>query len=321
MRIKTGIRRVALSCLGLACAACTEKPPDYYQGYAEGEFVMVGPASAGRLEKRWVSRGQQVAAQAPLFALEDENERAARREAEDRLGAAEARLANLETGKRAPEVDAARAQSAQAAAARQLAIQQLRQQEKLFKDGFISQAKLDEARAAYAGNLAKVAEAEAQVRTTRLPVGREREIAAAKADVEAARAALAQSDWRLKQRAVTAPAQALVHDTFYSEGEWVPAGSPVASLLPPGNVKLRFFVPETAVGALKAGQAVSAVCDGCDRPVAAKISYIARQAEYTPPVIYSRTERAKLVFLIEARPEAADALRLHPGQPLDVTLR
>jgi len=319
----TGLRttRIALACALALCAACAEKPADYYQGYAEGEFVMVAAASAGRLEKRWVRRGEQVAAQAPLFALEEENERAARREAEEHLSTAEARLANLETGKRAPEIDAARAQIAQASAARELAIQQLRQQEKLFKEGFISQARLDEARAAHAANLARVAETEAQLRTTRLPLGREREIVAAQADVEAARAALAQSDWRLKQRAVAAPAQALVHDTFYSEGEWVPAGSPVVSLLPPGNVKLRFFVPETVVGAIKPGQPVSARCDGCDKPVAAKVSYIARQAEYTPPVIYSRTERAKLVFLIEARPDPADAMRLRPGQPLDVAVK
>ena len=95
-----------------------------------------------------------------------------------------------------------------------------------------------------------------------------------------------------------------MHDTLYSEGEWVAAGNPVVSLLPPGNLKLRFFVPETAVGALKLGQAVRAACDGCSAPIAAKISYISRQAEFTPPVIYSREQRAKLVFLIEARPGA-----------------
>ena len=113
-------------------------------------------------------------------------------------------------------------------------------------------------------------------------------------------------------------AKSLVQDTYYSEGEWVAAGNPVVSLLPPGNIKLRFFVPETEVGALKIGQAVRATCDGCAAPIAATITYISRQAEFTPPVIYSREQRAKLVFLIEARPEAADAVKLKPGQPLDV---
>jgi HlyD family secretion protein len=132
---------------------------------------------------------------------------------------------------------------------------------------------------------------------------------------------LEQSDWRLAQRASAAPAKSLVQDTYYSEGEWVAAGNPVVSLLPPGNLKLRFFVPETAVGGLKIGQAVRAACDGCSAPIAAKISYISRQAEFTPPVIYSREQRAKLVFLVEARAEPADAVRLRPGQPLDVTLQ
>jgi HlyD family secretion protein len=92
------------------------------------------------------------------------------------------------------------------------------------------------------------------------------------------------------------------------------------SLLPPGNVKVRFFVPETVVGGLRTGAAVSISCDGCAAPIEAQISYISPQAEYTPPVIYSRESRAKLVFLIEARPGAADALKLRPGQPVEVRL-
>jgi HlyD family secretion protein len=86
-------------------------------------------------------------------------------------------------------------------------------------------------------------------------------------------------------------------------------------------VKLRFFVPETVVGSLKVGQPVIARCDGCGSPIEAKVSFVSRQPEYTPPVIYSREQRAKLVFLIEAKPEPASAVLLHPGQPLDVELR
>ena len=296
-------------------AGCADKPAGVYQGYAEGEFVMVAAPSAGRLEKRWVRRGQEVDAKAPLFALEHESERAARHEAEERLRNAEARLANRETGRRAPEIEAIRAQNAQAAAARDLSTQQLRQQEKLFREGYISQARLDEARAAHERDIARVAETEAQMRGARLSLGRDKEIAAARAEVEAARAVLSQAEWRLEQRAVAAPAKALVHDTFYSEGEWVPAGSPVASLLPPGNVKLRFFVPETVVGALRNGQAVSASCDGCGAPIGAKIAYISRQPEYTPPILYSRDQRAKLVFLVEAQPEPADGARAGGAAP------
>ena len=301
-------------------AGCGEKPPAPWQGYAEGEFVLVAAPFGGRLEKRFVNRGQEVEAGAPLFVLEQENEKAAKREAEEKLRNAEAKAADLTTGRRKPEVDAARAQQAQAAAARKLADRTLQQQKALFDKGFASEEAYNNARAAWERDIARVEEMEAQVRATLQSFGREQTIAAAKAEAEAERAALAQSDWRLAQRAVNAPAKALVHDTLYSEGEYVNAGSPVVSLLPPGNLKMRFFVPETVVGALKIGQEVRAACDGCGAPIAAKISYISRQAEFTPPVIYSREQRAKLVFLIEARPAPADALKLRPGQPLDVSL-
>jgi HlyD family secretion protein len=302
-------------------SGCGERAASGFQGYAEGEYVLVAAPAAGRLEKRWVSRGQEVEAGAPLFALEQENEKASRREAEERVRNAEAKLANLAAGKRKPELDAVQAQEAQATAARELSTQQLKQQEALHSKGFLSDAGLDQAKGNYKRDIARVAETEAQIQLSRMSVGRDKEIAAAQADVETARAVLAQSDWRLGQRAVASSAKALVQDTFYSEGEWVAAGNPVVSLLPPGNIKLRFFVPETAVGALKIGQSVRAACDGCSAPVAAKISYVSRQAEYAPPVLYSREQRAKLVFLVEARPDPADATRLKPGQPLDVSLQ
>jgi len=306
-------------------AGCGERAATGFQGYAEGEYVLVAAPAAGRLEKRWVSRGQEVEPGAPLFVLEQENEKASRREAEERVRNAEAKLGNIAAGRRKPEIDAIQAQEAQAAAARELSKRQLKQQEELFAKNYISASSMDAARANYERDIARVAETEAQIRLARMAIGRDKEIAAAQADVEAARAVLAQSDWRLAQRAVNfsaaAAAKALVHDTFYSEGEWVAAGNPVVSLLPPGNIKLRFFVSETALGSLKIGQPVRAACDGCSAPVAAKISYISRQAEYTPPVIYSREQRSKLVFLVEARPEPADAVRLKPGQPLDVSLQ
>ena len=305
----------------LALAGCNDRPAAGFQGYAEGEFVLVAAPFGGRLEKRWVNRGEEVQAGKPLFVLEQESEKAARREAEERVREAEAKAADLSSGRRKPEVDQTIAQEAQAKAARKLAERTLQQQKSLHEKGFASEEAFNSARANYERDIARVEEMEAQIRAARQTVGREQTIAAAKAEAEAARAVLAQSDWRLGQRTIAAPMKALVHDTLYSEGEWVAAGNPVVSLLPPGNLKLRFFVPETVLGALKIGQAVRAACDGCDAPVSAKISYISRQAEFTQPVIYSREQRAKLMFLIEARPAPADAVRLKPGQPLDVTLQ
>ncbi len=98
----------------------------------------------------------------------------------------------------------------------------------------------------------------------------------------------------------------------------MPAGRPVVALLPPGNIKVRFFVNEAVLPKLKLGDTVNVSCDGCDGGLTAKISFIARTSEFTPPVIYSLEERSKLVFLIEARPARPERLRV--GQPVSVAL-
>lgn len=299
-------------------AGCPKPETPGWQGYIEGEFVLLASPYAGQLQKLHVRRGDSVESGAPLFVLEQDAERAARVEAEERLKTAQARLENLAAGRRAPELDALRAEVAQARAARDLSASQLAQQERLFKSGFNSKARFDEAKSAHERDIARVSEAEAQVKNALQPLGRDAERRAARAEVAAARAALSQAAWRLEQKSVAAPAAGRVHDTFFAEGEWVPAGRPVASLLPPGNVKARFYVAETAVGALPIGKEVELRCDGCPAPVAARISYVSSQAEYTPPVLYSKESRAKLLFLVEARATPADAASLKPGQPVDV---
>ncbi|TAN37525.1 MAG: HlyD family efflux transporter periplasmic adaptor subunit [Nitrospirae bacterium] len=311
----------ALLCFVLFLSGCRDKTAHLYQGYAEGEYLLVAAPNAGRLEKRWVQRGQSVEAGAPLFALERENEQAGQREAGARLRTAEARLANLVTGRRASEIDALAAEVARAGTALELSTLQLRRQKELFAKGYIARTDLDVAQTAHSRDRELAAEAAARLRTATESIGRDKEIAAARAEVEASRAALEQSSWKLTQRAVHAPAAALVHDTFYTEGEWVQGGFPVMSLLPPANIKVRFFVPEAVVGSLKVGRALMVSCDGCSKAVRAKISFISGQAEYTPPVIYSRDQRTRLVFLVEAMPDAADAALLHPGQPVDVELK
>ena len=281
--------------------------------------MRVAAPFAGTLSELSVKRGDQVAAAAPLFALERENESAARREAGERLAAAEARLANLRSGKRLPEVETAAEQLQQARAMRELSAANVKRQQQLFASGFISGAALDDARAQVKRDEARVRELEAVVATTKMPA-RVDEIRAAEADARAAREVVAQSAWRLAQRAVAAPTAGLVHDTYYVVGDWVPAGNPVASLLPPGNVKVRFFVAETVLGRLKRGQTLTVTCDSCAAPITASIVFISDRAEFTPPVLYSKENRSKLVYLVEAKPAPADAARLHPGQPVDVTL-
>ncbi|SOY53714.1 putative biotinyl/lipoyl-carrier protein [Cupriavidus taiwanensis] len=316
-RPRTALRSTVLLGAALLASACGNARTDSWQGYVEGEFVSVASPFAGRLDALSVQRGQQVGQGAALFALEADDERAARQQAEDQLRAAEATLQDLKTGKRPLEVEVTRAQLAQAQAQAQRSAAALRRDQHQYEIGGIARAQLDEARAQASSDAARVRELQRDIDVARLP-GREAQQAAQAAQVAAARAALAQAQWKLSRKTVAATQAGLVYDVPYRLGEWVPAGSPVVRMLPPGNVKVRFYVPETVVGALRNGQAVQVRCDGCAAPVAATISYVANEAEYTPPVIYSNETRRKLVFLVEARPSAADAPKLRPGQPVEV---
>jgi HlyD family secretion protein len=318
MMVRRPYAMAACAALALA-AACSNDGSRLYQGYAEGEYVRVAAPFAGTLQVLAVKRGAQVKAGEPLFALEQENEAAARREAQQRVKNAEAHLADLKKGKRPTEIEAIRAQLAQAETALKLSQSQLARSEELVAQNFISKDRLDEARATRDRDMQRVAELKAQLATARL-AARPDEIKAAEYNVEAARAALAQADWKLAQKSVEAPVAGLVQDTYYVTGEWVNASQPVVSLLPPENVKVRFFVPEADLGAVTVGQKVAITCDSCNAPRAGAVSFISPQAEFTPPVIYSRQERAKLVYMIEARPAPQDAAKLHPGQPVEVKL-
>ena len=300
-------------------AACQPAPTSSFPGYAEGEFVRLAAPFAGSLTTLNVKRGDLVAANAPLFALEQENERAARDEAAARLARAEAQWGNLRTGRRPDEIAAIRAQLAQAEAAQKLSAADYARTAALVKSGFLSPTRLDEARTGAERDRARVAELNAQIRVAQL-AGRPAELAASAADIKAAGELLAQAEWKLAQKSQRAPMAAMVVDTLYNRGEWVQAGAPVLSLLPPENIKLRFFIPQQQLGQVKVGQPVQVSCDGCAAPIAANISFISPQAEYTAPLIYSKENRATLVFLVEARPAPADAVKLHPGQPVEVKL-
>lgn len=153
----------------------------------------------------------------------------------------------------------------------------------------------------------------------------ELERARADRDASAAQAASQQAAfdkarWAFDQKQQFAPADATVHDTLYRQGEFVAAGNPIIALLPPANLKVRFFVPQEKLAQVKVGGTVSVQCDGAAKPFNATVNYIATKAEYTPPVIYSRETRANLVFMIEAKFSPADAAELRPGQPVDVKL-
>lgn len=308
---------LALLLTPLLLAGCQPKSAPGWSGYGEGDYVYVSSQLGGTLTQLNVRSGDQATQGMPLFALEAENEQAARSEADARLVRANAQLANTAKGKRSDEIAVIQAQLSQARAQARLNADALAREEQLVKQGFVSEARRDDLRTAQAQSAARMDELAAQLRVAQLPA-RVDERAAAAADTEAARQSVRQLAWREAQKSRTAPVDGLVTDTFFRVGESVPAGQPVLALLPPDHIKARFFVPESAMGSLRVGAAVNIVCDGCATPIPARISFISHRAEYTPPVIYSNAQRAKLVFMVEARPSASDAARLKPGQPVEV---
>src|SRR4029077_15073574 len=148
--------------------------------------------------------------------------------------------------------------------------------------------------------------------------GTQKDLDSATAVLRDAQAGLNSSQTRLSRRKVFSPVDGTVQEIYYRPGEMVPAGRPVLALLPPGNIKVRFFVPETALPSVDYGDTIKIHCDGCAADLTAHISFIAKQSEFTPPVIYSLDERSKLVFLVEALPDKTGALR--GGQAVDVSL-
>jgi HlyD family secretion protein len=305
--------------LALLLCACSPTPPAGWSGYIEGDYVYVSSALGGTITSLVPRPGEQVAQGAPLFTLDPDAEQAARLQADAQLVHAQAAASNLGKGRRAEELAVLQAQLTQAQAQAQQADSDLAREQLLVTQGFVSAARSEALRTALAAARARVEEIRAQLQVARLPA-RSDELSAAQADTAAATQQVRQLAWREAQKTRTAPEAARVADSFFRVGEWVAPGQPVVSLLPAANIKVKFFVAQGELPGLQLGTPVQIRCDGCAAPIAARVSFMSSRAEYTPPVIYSNAQRAKLVFLIEARPDARDAEKLKPGQPVDVSL-
>jgi len=311
--------RCVLMLVMTAAGGCTDAAGGPLQGYVEGEFVFVASPGAGELEKLHVQRGGAVKPGDPLFALENTVERTAVERQEGLLARSELLLADERKGQRPSEIASLEAQLEQARAARQLSEIEFQRIEKLAPTGAASLNSLDRARASLQQDTQRVAQLEADLRTAKLGA-REDRVAASEADVRTLKAQLERARWDLEQKQQAATAAGRVFDTLYREGEWVAAGMPVVVLLPPENVKVRTFVPEQQVGSVKVGATATVEVDGVATPLQGKVTFVSPRAEYTPPVVFSRESRAKLVFLVEIRFAPEIAATLHPGQPVDVRI-
>lgn len=287
--------------------------PRTLNGYVEGEPLYLAAPVSGRVDRMLVRRGDRVVAGQALFVVDPSQLKAQRDQAEADVAAASAQAQDARKGQRAVELAVFDANIAAAEARARDAAADLRRIRPLVQKAIYAPARLDDAQAAYQAAQAQVTAARRQRDAAALG-GREDQIRAADSRVRQASAVLAAADARLGDIAPTAPDGARVEEVFFQEGEWATANQPILALLPDERIKLRFFVPEREIAAYRPGGTVKFSCDGCAQGLTAQIAYVSPRPEFTPPVIYSREARDRLVYMVEARPSA----RLNPGQPVDV---
>jgi HlyD family secretion protein len=298
-------------------AACGADAP-LATGYVEGDYVLMAPLDIARIEAITVRRGDRITSGMPLAAMETQDAEIAVQQATAALGQARAQLANLQQGRRPEEVAVIQANLVSANAQAEDAQRTFDRQSDLLKRGIAPQSDYDKAKTALDLATAAVTQANANLAVAQLPA-RQQEIDAAQDAVQQAEASLDQARWKLAKRKLVAPSNGIVQDIVRRAGEVAGPSQPVLSVLPDGAVKLRIYVPEKDVARLKVGAVLTVNCDGCAAGMRARVSYIADGPEFTPPVIYSLENRQKLVYMIEAQPEAG-AESLKPGQIVDVRL-
>lgn len=263
--------------LALGLAACGQDEHKGWLGYVEGDNAFIAAPQAGWVQNMEVHRGDLVKRGDVLFTLDNTNQVAQRDAA-------------------AASISQSTAQMADARAALALAAKELTRQQKLVRANAGAQQALDIARKTYEAARARVSQIEAQTHQ--------------------AHANLNAAAYQLSQRDVVAQTSGRVEDIYFRDGEYTQSGTPVISVLPPQNVFVRFFVPESEFAKVKMGQDVTITCDNCAKNLHAKITFIAQKEEFTPPVIFSIGNREKLVFKLEAR--SPGGLKLNPGQPVEV---
>lgn len=291
--------------------------PQQWNGYIEEDYSYAAAASAGTIAQIAVSEGQLVRKGDLLFVLEQSQQQAQYEAAKARADAAQATLDNLKTGSRQEEIDVTQATLMKAQADLALAKQNLVRSQDLFARGLEPQAKLDQDKASVKSAQAAVDQLQAQLKVQQLPardaqqIAAEATLAAAKADADTARAAL-------DNRRVVAPEDGRIERLFFKAGEVANAGVPVLSISGSAAAKVLFYVSETDRQRFALGDRLSIGCDGCGPELTATVSRFASDPQFTPPIIYSRDERNRLVFQAEAVLDQQNAVL--PGQPVSIGL-
>ena len=298
-------RRWLASLVCVLLAGCEQPANNHWLGYVEGELALIAPPQAGWITSLSVARGAHVKPGDALFTLDATRELAARDSANAQIAAAKEQASQATA-----QIAQAQAQQAQIDADIARNQKELERQQELVRIGGSPRRELEAAQAAYDSARAQKNQA-AAVQSQAAAARRQ-----AEAQTRQGQANLTTAEFNLSERTVNALVSGQVQDVYFRQGEYATAGSPVVALLPPANVFARFFVPEAQVAKLALGTPVHISCDGCAPNIVGTISFIASQAEFTPPVIYSVGNRERLVFKVEAR--VSDGLPLRPGLPIEV---
>jgi HlyD family secretion protein len=305
--------------LVLSLNGCWLSDKDTVQGYIEGNYTYLSSPIDGKLVQLNVGRGYQVKTGDLIFMLDPQPETDKLKQAQNNLAQAEQTLIDLRKGQRKTVMQGLVAQRDQAAVQVKMDKITLDRYRHLLGKGYIDKQSVDNARTAYQTDVKRLEQAEANIADAKLGA-RENQIKAQEQAVKAADDTLKQAQWALDQKTKTSPVTGQVFDTYYRLGEFVPAGQPVVSVLAPENVYLVFYVPEPILSKITKGKMVNFKCDNCRQTYQAKIYFVSSNAEYTPPVIYSKDSRDKLVYRAEASLTPETAVKLHAGQPVDVRL-
>ena len=298
-------RRMLITLTFLCLASCGNPPNDHWLGYVEGEMALIAAPQPGWITSINVARGSQLKFGDALFTLDAVRELAARDNANALIAGAREQASQATA-----QITQAQAQQAQIDADIARSQKELARQQELVRIGGTPRRDLETAQAAY--DSARAQHAQAVALQTQATAARRQ----AEAQQRQGEASLATAAFNLSERAVRALVAGQVQDIYFRQGEYANAGTPVIAVLPPENVFVRFFVPEPEIARLVLGSQVHVSCDGCPENLVGTISFIASQAEFTPPVIYSVGNRERLVFKVEAR--VMSGLPTRPGLPTEV---
>lgn len=307
-----------IPCLIACLCACNQSEPTSYQGYVEGENIYLASPYSGILEQLAVQRGQHVTKDQLLFQLDPDPERLRVEQSASDLQQAKHQLQDLIQPRRKPEIELIQAQIAQVDANLTLAKIRVSRNEQLYKKNATDKDTLDEAVATMQAQQKQKEQYLADLKLAQMG-DRDERILAQKAQVKTAEEKLADATWQLQQKTIKAPADGIIFDTYFRQDEFVASQQPVLSLLTPDNVRIEFFVPVTDLSKLKLGQTITFQCYGCETTSEARVSYISPEAQYIPPLVYSRENTEKLVFRIKAQLSTFNQYK--PGQPVTVFLK